>query len=169
MRIGHFLPWGPSIWTPSLAVRPAQLDDAPAISMLHEQSFARGWTSDEVEALLRKDTVNGFVARAQGWKRRRRLVGFVLVRASGAEAEILSVAVARHARRAGVGLALMREAMRHLYGERVESIMLEVDERNVGAITLYRRLGFERTARREAYYQDGERRHHALIMRCNLN
>lgn len=169
MRFGHFLPWGPSIWTPSLTVQPARLDDAPAIAALHEQSFARGWTSDEVEALLRKDTVNGFVARAQGWKRRRSLVGFILVRASGVEAEILSVAVARHARRAGAGLALMREAIRHLYSERIESIVLEVDERNIGAVTLYRKLGFERTARREAYYQDGERRHHALIMRCSLD
>lgn len=168
MRFGLLLPWGPSIWTASIAVQPARLEDATSIAALHEQSFARGWTSDEVEALMRSPAVSGFVAKARGWNGRRRLIGFVLARASGEEAEILSVAVARNARRAGAGMALMREAMRHLYAERIESVVLEVDERNVGAITLYRRLGFERTARRESYYQEGEKRHHALVMRCSL-
>jgi diaminopimelate decarboxylase len=54
----------------------------------------------------------------------------------------LGIAVAAEVRGRGIGTALMREALRWSRSVGVEKIVLSVYPHNVGAIALYRRLGF---------------------------
>lgn len=143
-------------------------DDAPSLPRIHEEDFVRPWTEDEFTDLLAQSNVFGFAAREVG-NRPAGPFGFVLVRQAADEAEILTIAVSRSARRLGLGRGLMDAVLRALHADRTASLFLEVDETNVPAITLYRRLGFIQVGRRPDYYRrPGGERTGAIVMRRDL-
>ena len=93
----------------------------------------------------------------------------MLVRVAADEAEILTIAVATSHRRRGVGRALIEEAMRRLYRDRVACLFLEVDAGNAAALALYHRLRFEKVGERKGYYAHGTvPGATALVMRADL-
>jgi ribosomal-protein-alanine N-acetyltransferase len=93
----------------------------------------------------------------------------VLVRTAADEAEVLTVAVRPGHRGRGYGRALMEEALRRLYRERIAACFLEVDEGNVAALALYKRLGFSEVGKRQGYYpSSGDGPGTALVMRLQL-
>ena len=57
---------------------------------------------------------------------------------------ITAVTVSEEHRRRGVGTHLMREIVRWGAGRGAESVYLQVDEANIAALAMYRRLGFTR-------------------------
>jgi len=62
-------------------------------------------------------------------------------------------------------LSAMKEAKRR----GAEEMFLEVDETNVAAVQMYRKLNFLQVGERSAYYaQEGTARTTALVMRCDL-
>lgn len=117
---------------------------------IHEESFPQGWDADTFDRMLDSGGMTALVARRESGNGDP--VGFVLVRSSGEEAEIITVATARSARGRGVGRALMEEAIRRLQHDRVERLVLEVSENNAPALSLYRSLGFRQVGIRKAYY-----------------
>jgi ribosomal-protein-alanine N-acetyltransferase len=141
--------------------------DAAAISRLHKEDFTRPWSPAEFSDLIDQQTVFGFVAREIGNK--TGLAGFVLARVVIDEGEILTVAVARTHRRQGLGWRLMDAVLRELHSQRAEALFLEVDETNIAAIALYRRLGFREVGKRANYYRSPEHGPTgALVMRRDL-
>jgi len=148
-------------------LEPLSATDSPAISAIHQEDFVRPWTDGEFASLLGQDTVFGFVARETG-RGDASPVGFVLARLAAGEGEILTVAVARAHRRQGLGWRLMDAVLRELHSQRAEALFLEVDETNAAAITLYRRLGFFEVGKRPRYYETGEGKSGALVMRRDL-
>lgn len=142
--------------------------DLEAAAAIHREDFLRPWGEDEFDALLKQDTVFGFVARESGHGASRP-AGFVLARLAAGEGEILTVAVARDRRRLGLGWRLMDAVLRALHAERAEALFLEVDETNAAALALYRRMGFVQVGRRPGYYPtDGKPASGALVMRRDL-
>jgi len=139
-----------------------------ALSRLHREDFIRPWSSGEFAELLAERTVFGFAAFETG-NAKAGPMGFVLARLAAGEAEILTVAVARSHRRQGLGRQLMEAVLRRLHALRAEALFLEVDETNLAAIALYRRLGFRDVGKRPAYYDttDG-RKANALVLRRDL-
>lgn len=154
---------------PVLVVVQAGLDDADAIADVHAACFSdsegRGWSTHEIEDLLRDDTVSIWIARREG-RPREHPRGFVILRRVGTlEAEIVSVGAHPDHRREGAGGLLMRHAVRECQHDRIPELFLEVDETNRAATALYERMGFRTVGRREAYYAD---RTAALTMRLDL-
>jgi ribosomal-protein-alanine N-acetyltransferase len=148
------------------AIVPLTPRDAGALARLHMEDFSRPWSAQEFETLLSQPVNFGFKALAAGAKAAD---GFVLARLVAGEAEILTVAVARAARRRGLGRALMDAVLRTLHAQRAEALFLEVDETNAAALALYRRLGFREVGRREGYYRGkGGAPTGALVMRRDL-
>jgi ribosomal-protein-alanine N-acetyltransferase len=82
------------------------------------------------------------------------IVGFVVVSCSGGVAELESVAVAESARRKGLGGALCRAAMVWAGEVGARVMELEVRAASVGALELYRSLGFAERGRRRRYYRE---------------
>lgn len=157
-------------WQPRVrdyALERLSVNESEAISALHREDFVRPWTDGEFAALLEQDTVFGFVARETGHGHDAP-VGFVLARLAAGEGEILTVAVARAHRRQGLGWRLMDAVLRELHTQRADALFLEVDQTNIAAITLYRRLGFSEVAKRPRYYQSANGSTGALVMRRDL-
>jgi ribosomal-protein-alanine N-acetyltransferase len=154
-------------------LRPLEEQDCVAISDIHATGFDPAWGPEDMMGLLRQSNVFGFLALETGALIRQRPVGFVLVRHAADEAEILTIAVSSQARGRGIGRRLMVETLRKLYADRIDRLILEVDENNQSALHLYRQLGFEQVGVRKGYYTHAEKRKGvsggtALVMACNV-
>lgn len=148
-------------------MRPIEADDGHALSGLHREDFARPWSAEEFEALIAQPAVFGYLAVEIG-RPTAEAAGFVLARQAAGEAEILTIAVRRSRRGAGIGRQLMDAVLRDLHAARAEALFLEVDETNAPALALYRRLGFRQVGSRPGYYKHADRRTGALVMRRDL-
>lgn len=138
--------------------------DAAAIAALHSASFRRGWSEQEVEALLIDRAVV-----AQRAVLGRKFAGFIMARQAADEAEILSVAVARNCQGRGLARQLLSLHLRRLAGLGVGAVFLEVDEHNAPAIKLYSRAGFREVSRRPNYYPlPGGKTAAALVLRRDI-
>ena len=87
----------------------------------------------------------------------RDLVGAAVVffQARHRIARLYSIAVAREARGAGVGEALLASAERTARARGSRALRLEVRTDNAAAQRLYERRGYCRFGRKERYYEDG--------------
>jgi [ribosomal protein S18]-alanine N-acetyltransferase len=139
--------------------------DAENCARLHRTGFAYPWSMEDFENLLNSPSVSGSLACLPN----AAALGFVLARRAADEAEILTLVVRPDHRRRGLGYDLLKEQLARLASAGTRTVVLEVDEQNVAARTLYERYGFERIGARPAYYRlaDGARSS-ALIMRCRL-
>lgn len=138
---------------PDIHVMPAEPDDLACLADIHAASFARAWSEDEIDRLASAQDGRLFVARMRGSGNAAPL-GFVLIRNSGQEAEIITIATDPARRRRGVGSALMGHAIREMQRERAGNLFLEVDAGNSRAIALYRGFGFRQVGTRRGYYPD---------------
>lgn len=136
---------------PQVVVTEYDAEDLPRMADIHAKSFPQAWSEDDIGSMLAGQGMRGWVARTHGGGTGRPL-GFVIARAAADEAEIITVASDPAHRRAGVGRALMEHAIRELQRDRVARLLLEVSERNLAAIALYRSLGFVQVGERKGYY-----------------
>ncbi|MPY73161.1 MAG: GNAT family N-acetyltransferase [Alphaproteobacteria bacterium] len=83
----------------------------------------------------------------------RAAAGFVMARSIAGEAEIVGIGVLPQRRRAGIGGALLADAMVRAAALGAEAIFLEVAEDNPAAAALYRSAGFRPVGRRPGYYR----------------
>lgn len=149
------------------AIRKLGAAEAGAVHVIHAQAFLRPWSALDIESVLTDPAV--FADAAQASRGGGDLLGFVLSRKAADEAEILSIAVDRRARGAGIGRALLATHAARLTQAGVRSLFLEVEESNAPARALYARAGFVQAGRREAYYRkpSGDAAA-ALILRLDL-
>lgn len=123
-------------------------DAAVVGEILARSPEAAAWTVKSLEQLNKRGEL--------GWviEETNRVVGFVVVRAVVAEAEILNLCVAPEKRRTGLAEALLDEAVAELRRTRIDRLFLEVRESNTPAISFYEKHKFHQTGRRPGYYRD---------------
>ena len=119
-----------------------QTDDVATLAALHAGSFTEAWSAAFIRDLFSGPGVFAFVEAD----------GFILARAAGGEAEILTLAVSPKNRRQGIGRALVRKAASHAQGLGAATLFLEVAKDNEAAQKLYSGLGFKPVGQRQAYY-----------------
>ncbi|HTO33917.1 MAG TPA: N-acetyltransferase [Pararhizobium sp.] len=154
---------------PEFDIFPLEAADLPQAAAIHELRFTPCWSDGELHALLVQDTVFGFIARQSNALTRPITGGFVLARVAAGEAEILTIGVDPKFARLGLGWRLMRAAIREARDQAAETVFLEVDETNIAAVGLYRKLGFAKVGERRAYYQGvNGAKTAALVMRLDL-
>lgn len=128
-------------------------DDASAIAALHRRLFNPSWDDASIAALMVPPT--GLALRATispPLPSRDGLAGFLLARATGGEAEILTIGVAPECQRQGLARRLLETAFPVLSGRGSLRLFLEVAADNAAALALYRGLDFSEVGRRRAYY-----------------
>lgn len=153
----------------SLVIEEAKDGDLANIADIHRQGFTHGWSDGDLSKLMANKSYVCLVARLKG-KAAKPPVAFVLVRTAADEAEVITIATQKTARRKGAARQLLEAAIRRLQADRANSFFLEVDENNVAAIGLYRSLGFKQVGERKGYYaaQDRENLSTALVMQRDL-
>ncbi len=136
--------------------------DVETLSAIHATSFPDSWTALFFNALV---VQAGVVALATP---ENNPAGFILLRVTMDEAEILTLAVRPENRRTGYGQALLNAALAYVRQENVTRCFLEVAVDNTAAISLYGRSGFVTCGRRKEYYQREYGQIDALMMEYRL-
>ncbi|MGR4862587.1 ribosomal protein S18-alanine N-acetyltransferase [Caulobacter sp. LARHSG274] len=146
-----------------MILHPVGLEACFTLADLHDRAFARPWTAEAFETLLKSPGV--FAVLGEGDQPQ----GFILCRAIAGEAEILTVAVAPAARRRGWGAALVEMAAGLAREAGAEALFLEVADDNQAAVKLYEATGFDRVGLRKGYYPHPDGARDAVVMRRTLN
>jgi [ribosomal protein S18]-alanine N-acetyltransferase len=132
-----------------------------ALAAIHAACFVvpRPWSEAEFAALLANPTVFLLTDSA----------GFLMARVVAEEAELLTLAVTPPEQRRGIGRRLVSHFLNVASTRGATRAFLEVSEKNVAAIGLYRALGFQDAGRRKRYYRDADGQvADALVLSCNL-
>jgi ribosomal-protein-alanine acetyltransferase len=145
----------------SYRIRPATLADVTAISAIERACFSDPWTPGGIAETIQYGTARAFVAVDSG-----RVVGYLMARISGEEAEILNLAVLPEDRRRGFARQLLTAGLAALAESRVADVYLEVRESNATALALYQGFGFRPVGLRSDYYRNP--REDALVLRAAL-
>jgi ribosomal-protein-alanine N-acetyltransferase len=140
-----------NFWTApgGLHIARGEIDDAHALARLHAQGFYRGWPASDFTAYLADPKITPAYVATDA---RRNISGFAMLRVSGDESELLTIAVDPKKRGHGLGRALLSAVFADLTMSPVKTLFLEVDETNAPAIALYRRFGFADIGTRKGYY-----------------
>lgn len=146
---------------------------APVAAALHVQGFEDCWDANALIRLLDVPGTFGLMAFQPGDLALNRddiPLGFVLVQTVLDEAEIVTIVVAKDARKRGVARKMLSAVFDRLRDNDVERVLLEVAEDNPPAIALYHDCGFEKIGRRKRYYRRKSGREvDALVMERTLS
>ena len=124
-------------------------DDASGIAAIEERTFPDPWDYRSVMDLITAEGAMCFVARDDG-----RVEAYVIGRLIAPEGEIYRVAVSEEYRRRGVAYRLLDYSVKTSRGKGLESLFLEVREKNVAARGLYSSYGFIEISKRRDYYKN---------------
>ncbi|MBQ7333400.1 MAG: ribosomal protein S18-alanine N-acetyltransferase [Clostridia bacterium] len=141
-----------------MQIRRAVPDDAPLIARAEALIFSDPWS---IKDILSTITANGalcYVAKSDSGD----LLSYVIGRTIIPEGEIYRVATLPDARRRGIAYRLIDYALKTERGRGLESIFLEVREKNVPARNLYKSYGFIEIGTRKNYYKNPD--DNAIIM-----
>ena len=140
-------------------IRAAEERDLPAIHTLEVASFADPWPLTGFRELLDRSHVTFEVVETAAGA----LLAYFIVLRAADEAEVANLAVQPHARRAGIGRAVLERLLARAAQEGVRAVYLEVRESNVAAQALYAAHGFVQAGRRRGYYRKPDE--DALVLR----
>lgn len=132
------------------------IDDILTLQNSHDK------TADWSKSSMLQDliSVNSIILGAKS--QQGELTGFIFAKILSDRAEILNLAVSKASLRCGTGHKLVKEALNILKNKKITDISLEVNEHNVIAQNLYKKVGFELVGIRKKFYNNKD---NAFIMR----
>lgn len=133
-------------------------DHVLQIAQLEKMCFSSPWSERSIESELTNPLALWLVAVDND-----RVAGYVGSQSVMGEADMMNLAVDPEYRRMGVGKKLVEKLIDALSEEAVHSLTLEVRASNVGAISLYEKMGFQQVGCRPGYYSNPKE--DALILR----
>jgi ribosomal-protein-alanine N-acetyltransferase len=142
--------------------RPLQSADLDRVVAIERSAFSDPWSKRAFVELLAQPHVRSFAIDGDD----ARLAGYAFCAVAADQGEILNLAVDQHARRIGLGRALLDAVLQAMRREGVATVFLEVRQSNEAAIRLYTRAGFRSVSMRRAYYSHPTE--HALSMALDL-
>jgi ribosomal-protein-alanine N-acetyltransferase len=128
----------------------ASHEDCDLVAEIHAACFEEAWPADTFAGFL--DSPGTFILLG---RRAGSCAGFIVVRTTADEAEILSIGVSPRSRGEGFATQLLAAAAIQAAQASATLMFLEVAEGNVDALRLYRKFGFETVGRRKGYYRNG--------------
>lgn len=142
-------------------LRPAQHSDLPAVLAIEQSSFPLPWT----EAAFYSEFGNPYSFM---WvlEEQTLIIGYICTWFIHDEGQIVKIAVLPRYRRGGFGSMLIRHVLQEAGKKQIRLLSLEVRSSNQAALELYTKFGFQRTAVRKCYYENGE---DAWLMVCAIS
>lgn len=136
-----------------VTIRPAERADLLAVSRIEQQSFPQPWPFGAFEGFLGQA---GFLVADAGPAVAGYVVADTVPQQARPVGHVKDLAVHPSRRGQGLGTRLLDRALGVLDRRGVSRAKLEVRQSNDGAISLYRRFGFEPHHLISQYYADGE-------------
>lgn len=133
-----------------MQIRRAVPDDAPKIAEIEAEIFPDPWSMKDVLSTITASGALCYVATSDEGA----LLSYVIGRIIVPEGEVYRVATVPNARRRGIAYRLIDYALKTEKGRGLESVFLEVREKNVPARNLYKSYGFIEVGVRKDYYKD---------------
>ena len=147
-------------------VSEATLEDVPRLYEIECASFSEPWSENSLTEFIVNREMRFCLAAREDGSPGAKVLGYVGFQYVLDEGEIANLAVDPDCRGKGVGFALLEALARECQRRKIRMIHLEVRPSNAGALSLYRKCGFEEAGRRRGYYADtGE---DALLMTRRL-
>jgi len=131
-------------------ILPMVLDDVKQAAEIELLSIAQPWSENAFTAELNNERAVILCAKNT---ESGEVVGFIAASYVLDEVNINSVAVAEKYRKSGIGQALLNSLFEAVKGFAV-SVMLEVRQSNLPAISLYEKAGFEKVGMRKNFYEN---------------
>ena len=133
-----------------IQISTASIEDLEEIYRLEQKNIRTNQLSkNDIERALKDENYTTLIAKIEDTA-----IGFIILLTTD-ESNILSIAVNKKYRNIGVASRLIDSAVKYLKSKNVDTLSLEVDEKNITAYLLYQKLGFTTRRRRKAYYANG--------------
>jgi ribosomal-protein-alanine N-acetyltransferase len=144
------------------------LEDFEKIKDLLIEEFDEFWTANILKSELESENSKYIVAKKviDNDMKNQTIVGFAGILISPVDTEITNIVVKKSERKKGIGTLLLDRLIEMAIKTGLETISLEVNEKNVAAGHLYEKKGFEVVGIRKKYYN---RTDDAIIMTKKLN
>ncbi len=133
-----------------MQVRRAVPDDAPKIAALEEEIFPDAYSVKDIFSYICQPTGACYVATDDEGT----LLAYIIGRTIAPEGEIYRIATAPRNRRRGIAYRLMSYMRKCEMGRGLETLFLEVRQKNIAAINLYKSFGFIDCGIRPGYYKN---------------
>ena len=128
------------------------LDDLKSIKDILSLEFDNFWNynilKDELESKNSKYIV------VKDIESNNEIVGFAGIKIFIDEADIMNIVVKKSYRNKGIGSLLLENLLLLCNKSNLKSLSLEVNEKNIPAINLYKKFGFKNIGIRKNYYKD---------------
>lgn len=148
---------------PNFRIRRLTFADLQAVLAIERDAYDYPWSEGVFRDCLRVG-YRSFGAVAIGGH----LMGYCFLSIAAGEAHVLNICVNPRNRRSNIAHSLLERMFNQALAEEVETLMLEVRCSNVGAITLYENMGFERVGMRKRYYPAHNGREDALLLSVSM-
>lgn len=144
-----------------MIVRKFKPNDLKRVFEIENMSFNQSYGIRMFQQLYEMG-VGFLVAEEEGY-----VIGYVLFwRKYENQGHIISIAVDKNYRRTGAGTQLLVKAIFILSLLKIDTIYLEVNENNVGAVEFYKKFNFKVDRIVPGYYENGDG---AMLMYLHLN
>lgn len=143
----------------NLSVENFKGEDLSDILKLERELFKEPYSEETLRKELKLPFSVGLTAKLNG-----KLVGYCLGWLIGESCEVHRIGVKKEFQGKGIGGKLLKELIKLSKERGVKQVILEVNEKNHRAISLYKRFGFVKISERKNYYKSDS----ALILKLNL-
>ena len=145
-----------------LDIRPIQENDIPSVLKIEQASYRFPWS----ERIFLDCVAAGYHCRVL--LKEGDVAGYCIVAHAAEEVHILNICVGPEYRREGCARLLIKNEISIGAESGAKEIYLEVRVSNLGAIDLYKGLGFKNVGVRKDYYPTGSGREDAYVFRLLL-
>ncbi|WP_457622882.1 ribosomal protein S18-alanine N-acetyltransferase [Persephonella sp.] len=141
-----------------ITIREFQDDDITAVREIIKENFSHPWS----DSLILSENPFSYktVAVLDG-----EVIGFLFGEIIYTEGNINLIVVKKEFQRSGIGSVLLENFLNECMDSNVDTVFLEVSDKNSKAIKFYEKFGFSVIHIRKGYYKDGS---NGLIMRLYL-
>ncbi len=127
------------------------MTEAEKIYILEKECFSDAWSLTSLEAQLSSEQAVWLI-----YEEDNKPVGYALGTEVCGEAELYRIAVLSSHRRKGLGELIINSFLEKCCERKAEKVFLEVRSKNIPAISLYKKSGFEEISVRKGYYGDDD-------------
>jgi len=143
-------------------IRRLDLEDIDRIFEIEQIAYPFPWTREVFVDCMRV----GYACF--GLQMGKDLAGYTIFNWAANEAHLLNLCIHPDWQHRGYGSLLLEYAINHMARLENKLIILEVRASNPRATNLYQNRGFRVIGRRPSYYQAGEGREDAIVMRLDI-